>query len=38
MNDISDNNNVFSMPATIGKVGIETQNWLSNPDSCFLSS
>ena len=26
MKDISDDNNVFSMPATIGKVGIETQN------------
>ena len=36
MNNTSDNNNVFSMPATIGKVCIETQNLFSDPNSCFL--
>ena len=36
MNNIQDNADVFSMPATIGKGCIESQNLLSDPDNCFI--
>ena len=37
-NNIYDNNYVFSTTSRICKVCIETQNSLSDPDSCFIWS
>ena len=36
MNNLYDDKNAFSVPSRIGKVCIETQNLLCDPDSCFI--